>query len=176
MSKRRVVITGLGVMSSVGLDLAENRKNIFAGVSGISTISSFDPEEFSCKIAGEMADFDVNDYMSAKEARKMDRFMQLGYITSLAAMDDSGLEITDSNSDRVGVYIGSGIGGLGTIEATTGLFNERGPRRVSPFFVPSAIINMISGNVSIEIGARGPNLSMVTACTSGTHSIAKLES
>ncbi|HAY44957.1 MAG TPA: beta-ketoacyl-[acyl-carrier-protein] synthase II [Gammaproteobacteria bacterium] len=171
MSKRRVVITGLGVMSSVGLDLAENRKNIFAGVSGISTISSFDPEEFSCKIAGEMADFDVNDYMSAKEARKMDRFMQLGYITSLAAMDDSGLEITDSNSDRVGVYIGSGIGGLGTIEATTGLFNERGPRRVSPFFVPSAIINMISGNVSIEIGARGPNLSMVTACTSGTHSI-----
>lgn len=171
MSKRRVVITGLGVMSSVGLDLAENRKNIFAGVSGISTISSFDPEEFSCKIAGEMADFDVNDYMSAKEARKMDRFMQLGYITSLAAMDDSGLEITDSNSDRIGVYIGSGIGGLGTIEATTGLFNERGPRRVSPFFVPSAIINMISGNVSIEIGARGPNLSMVTACTSGTHSI-----
>jgi 3-oxoacyl-[acyl-carrier-protein] synthase II len=171
MSKRRIVITGLGVMSSVGLDLAENRKNIFGGVSGISTISSFDPEGFSCKIAGEMADFDVNNYMSAKEARKMDRFMQLGYITSLAALEDSGLEITDNNSERVGVYIGSGIGGLRTIEATTGLFNKRGPRRVSPFFVPSAIINMISGNVSIEIGARGPNLSIVTACTSGTHSI-----
>jgi 3-oxoacyl-[acyl-carrier-protein] synthase II len=171
MSKRRVVITGLGVMSSVGLDLAENRKNIFGGVSGISTISSFDPEGFSCKIAGEMADFDVNNYMSAKEARKMDRFMQLGYITSLAALEDSGLEITDNNSGRVGVYIGSGIGGLRTIEATAGLFNKRGPRRVSPFFVPSAIINMISGNVSIEIGARGPNLSIVTACTSGTHSI-----
>jgi 3-oxoacyl-[acyl-carrier-protein] synthase II len=101
----------------------------------------------------------------------MDRFMQLGYITSLAALEDSGLEITDNNSERVGVYIGSGIGGLRTIEATTGLFNKRGPRRVSPFFVPSAIINMISGNVSIEIGARGPNLSIVTACTSGTHSI-----
>ena len=116
MNKRRVVVTGLGVMSPVGLDLTENRRNIFAGVSGISRISSFDPEGFSCQVAGEMPDFDVENYMSAKQARKMDRFMQLGFITSLAALKDSGLEINDSNSARVGVYVGSGIGGLKTIE------------------------------------------------------------
>ncbi|MBT5030949.1 MAG: beta-ketoacyl-ACP synthase II [Proteobacteria bacterium] len=171
MNKRRVVVTGLGVMSPVGLDLTENRRNIFAGVSGISRISSFDPEGFSCQVAGEMPDFDVENYMSAKQARKMDRFMQLGFITSLAALKDSGLEINDSNSARVGVYVGSGIGGLKTIEITTNIYEAKGPRRVSPFFVPSAIINMISGNVSIATGACGPNLSMVTACTSGTHSI-----
>lgn len=171
MSKRRVVITGMGILSPVGLTLQENWKNITSGVSGISKINQFDPEGFPCDIAGQIDDFDPANWMPAKEARKMDRFIQLGLAASIDAFKDSGLEITEQNAERIGVYVGSGIGGISTIEKTTMTLKERGVRRVSPFFVPSAIINMISGHLSIMYGMKGPNLSMVTACTTATHAI-----
>ena len=171
MSRRRVVITGMGIISPVGVTLEENWKNITNGVSGISRISRFDPEGFPCKVAGEANGFDVEKYMTAKDARKMDRFIQLGMGAGLDAFKDSGIEVTEENAHRIGAYVGSGIGGIESIESTTKLFAERGPRRVSPFFVPMAIINMISGHLSIELGLKGPNLSMVTACTTATHAI-----
>ena len=171
MNKRRVVITGLGIVSPVGLTLQENWDNITNGVSGIGKISHFDSEGFPCHVAGQVDGFDASNYMPAKEARKMDRFIQFGLAASLDAFKDSGLEVTEENADRIGAYIGSGIGGVETIENATKLLNDRGPRRVSPFFVPSAIINMISGHLSIQLGLKGPNLSMVTACTTGTHAI-----
>lgn len=171
MNKRRVVITGMGIVSPVGLTLQQNWENITNGVSGIGRIDHFDPEAFPCKIAGQVDGFDPSNYMPAKEARKMDRFIQLGMAASLDAFKDSGLEVTEENAERIGTYIGSGIGGVQTIENATKIINERGPRRVSPFFVPSAIINMISGNLSISLGLKGPNLSMVTACTTATHAI-----
>lgn len=171
MSKRRVVVTGIGIISPVGLTLKENWDNITNGVSGISTIERFDPENFACKVAGGVTGFEPSEWMPAKEARKMDRFIQFGMAASVDAFKDSGLEVTEENAERIGVYIGSGIGGIGTIEKATETLMEKGPRRVSPFFVPSAIINMISGNVSIMLGAKGPNLSMVTACTTATHAI-----
>ena len=171
MSKRRVVITGMGILSPVGLTLKENWENISNGRSGISRISCFDPEDYSCKIAGAVDGFDPAAWMPAKEARKMDRFIQLGMAASLDAFTDSGLEVTEQNAERIGVYVGSGIGGIQTIENATKILAEKGPRRVSPFFVPSSIINMISGNLSITLGLKGPNLSMVTACTTATHAI-----
>lgn len=171
MSKRRVVITGMGILSPVGLTLDQNWENITNGVSGISKIERFDPEGYACQIAGQVTDFNPENYMAAKDARKMDRFIQLGMAASLDAFKDSGLEITEENAERVGTYIGSGIGGIDTIETASNTLSTRGPRRVSPFFVPSAIINMISGNLSIKLGAKGPNLSMVTACTTATHAI-----
>ena len=171
MSKRRVVITGMGILSPVGLTLKENWDNISNGVSGISRITHFDPEDFPCKIAGEVKGFDPANYMPPKDARKMDRFIQLGMAAGLDAFKDSGLEVTEENADRIGVHIGSGIGGIATIENATKTLAEKGVRRVSPFFVPSSIINMISGNLSIIHGLRGPNLSMVTACTTATHAI-----
>lgn len=171
MSKRRVVVTGIGIVSPVGLTLEKNWENIVNGVSGIDRITHFDSEGFPCRIAGEVKGFDASNYMPAKEARKMDRFIQLGMAASYDAFNDSGLEITEENAERVGVYIGSGIGGVEAIETTTLTLENRGVRRVSPFFVPSAIINMISGNLSISLGLKGPNLSMVTACTTGTHAI-----
>jgi 3-oxoacyl-[acyl-carrier-protein] synthase II len=171
MSKRRVVITGMGILSPVGLTLKENWDNISNGRSGISKIQRFDPEDFSCKIAGAVDGFDPSNWMPAKEARKMDRFIQLGMAASLDAFADSGLEVTEQNAERIGVYVGSGIGGIETIENATRILAEKGPRRVSPFFVPSSIINMISGNLSIALGLKGPNLSMVTACTTATHAI-----
>lgn len=171
MSKRRVVVTGIGIISPVGTNLKDNWKNITEGVSGITKITYFDTDGFPCNVAGEAADFNVEDYMSVKEARKMDRFIQIGMAAGLDAFKDSGLEITEENAVNMGAYIGSGIGGIETIQSTTTTFNSRGPRRVSPFFVPSAIINMISGNLSIELGLKGPNLSMVTACTTATHAI-----
>jgi 3-oxoacyl-[acyl-carrier-protein] synthase II len=169
--QRRVVITGIGILSPVGLTLDENWDNITNGRSGIGHITQFDTTDFSCKIAGEVEGFNPDNYMAAKDAKRMDRFIQLGYAASMDAFKDSGLEVTEQNAERIGIYVGSGIGGITTIEDTTTLLNERGPRRVSPFFVPGAIINMISGNVSIELGIKGPNLSMVTACTTGTHAI-----
>ncbi len=169
--QRRVVITGIGILSPVGLTLDENWENITNGRSGIGHITQFDTTDFSCKIAGEVEGFNPDNYMAAKDAKRMDRFIQLGYAASMDAFKDSGLEVTEQNAERIGIYVGSGIGGITTIEDTTTLLNERGPRRVSPFFVPGAIINMISGNVSIELGIKGPNLSMVTACTTGTHAI-----
>jgi len=171
MSKRRVVVTGIGIISPVGATLEQNWKNITAGVSGINKISHFDAEKFPCQVAGEANDFDVEKYMSAKDARKMDRFIQIGMAAGLDAFKDSGLEVTEENAPRMGAYIGSGIGGIQTIQDTSIMYSNRGPRRVSPFFVPSAIINMISGNLSISLGLKGPNLSMVTACTTATHAI-----
>lgn len=171
MSKRRVVVTGIGIVSPVGLTLNENWENIVNGVSGIDRITHFDSEGYPCNVAGEVKNFDASNYMPAKEARKMDRFIQLGMAASYDAFNDSGLEVTEENAERIGVYIGSGIGGVEAIETTTLTLENRGVRRVSPFFVPSAIINMISGHLSINLGLKGPNLSMVTACTTGTHAI-----
>jgi len=171
MSKRRVVVTGLGINSPVGVTLNENWENITNGVSGISKIDLFDAQDYPCTIAGQVKNFDAGNYMPAKEARKMDRFMQFGLAASLDAFKDSGLEVTEQNAERIGVYMGSGIGGVSTIEHATNTINNRGVRRVSPFFVPSAIINMISGHLSITLGLKGPNLAMVTACTTATHAI-----
>ena len=171
MSKRRVVITGLGIVSPVGQTLDENWQNISNGVSGIGEIERFDATGYPCQIAGEVHDFDPSRHFSVKEARKMDRFIQFGMFAAMDAFIDSGLEVTEENADKIGVHIGSGIGGIETIQSTTATLDSRGPRRVSPFFIPSAIINMISGNLSIKLGLRGPNLSMVTACTTATHSI-----
>jgi 3-oxoacyl-[acyl-carrier-protein] synthase II len=161
----------MGILSPVGLTLAENWDNIRNGRSGIGKIESFDTSTYPCQIAGSVKGFDPANYMEPKEARKMDRFIQLGMAASLDAFKDSGLVVTEENSHRMGVHVGSGIGGIHTIENATMTLHERGVRRVSPFFVPSSIINMISGNLSIELGLKGPNLSMVTACTTATHAI-----
>jgi len=171
VSKRRVVITGIGILSPAGIGLEQNWSNITAGKSGIRTISLFDATGYPSTVAGEVPDFDVTQFLSPKDAKKMDRFIQLGMAAGIEAIKDSGLEITDANADRIGAYIGSGIGGIGTIEATTQTMMEKGPRRVSPFYVPSAIINMISGHLSIMFNLKGPNLSMVTACSTATHAI-----
>lgn len=171
MNKRRVVVTGLGVVSPVGNNLTETWSNLMAGKSGIGRISQFDPQGFACTVAGEVKDFDPSLRINAKEVRKMDRFIQLGMAAGIEAIEHSGLEITEANALKIGVYIGAGIGGMQTIETTTTTYNERGPRRVSPFYIPMAIINMISGNLSIRYGLKGPNLSMVTACSTGTHAI-----
>ena len=171
MSKRRVVVTGMGINSPVGLTLEENWENITNGVSGIGKIDLFDAQGYPCTVAGQVKNFEPGNHMPAKEARKMDRFMQFGLVASLDAFKDSGLEITEENAERIGVYMGSGIGGVSTIEHATNTINKRGIRRVSPFFVPSAIINMISGHLSIMLGLKGPNLAMVTACTTATHAI-----
>ena len=171
MAKRRVVVTGMGIVSPVGLTLEQNWKNITNGVSGIGKINLFDAQGYPCQVAGQVDDFDPAAYMPPKEARKMDRFIQLGMAASLDAFKDSGIEVTEENAERIGVHLGSGIGGIETIENATTTLENRGVRRVSPFFVPSSIINMISGNLSITLGLKGPNLSMVTACTTATHAI-----
>ena len=171
MSKRRVVITGIGILSPVGIGLEQNWSNILAGKSGIRSISLFDATGYPSTVAGEVPEFDATQFLAPKEAKKMDRFIQLGMAAGIEAVKDSGLEITDANAVRIGVHIGSGIGGIGTIEQTMQTIIEKGPRRVSPFYVPSAIINMISGNLSIMFNMKGPNLSMVTACSTATHAI-----
>ena len=171
MSKRRVAITGIGIHSPVGLGLTENWQNITAGKSGISSIDCFDTSGMPASIAGQILGFDAEVWIDKKSCKKMDRFIQLGMAAGLDAMADCGLEITETNAHRVGVHIGAGIGGLTTIEQQTKTLFERGPRRISPFYIPSSIINMISGNLSIALGARGPNLAIVTACATGTHSI-----
>jgi 3-oxoacyl-[acyl-carrier-protein] synthase II len=171
MSKRRVVITGLGVVSPVGTGVATAWKNLIAGKSGITRITKFDPSAFACQIAGEVDDFNVTDFIPAKDARRMDTFIQYGLAAGIEAFKDSGLVVTEENAERIGVEIGSGIGGLGTIETTNDSFDEGGPRKISPFFIPGTIINMISGNLSIMLGLKGPNVAVVTACTTGTHCI-----
>ena len=171
MTKRRVVITGIGIVSPVGLNLDQNWANIIAGNSGIDQITRFDATGYPSTIAGEVRNLDINDFLLAKDARRMDRFIQLGIIAGMQAMEDSGLEVTDENRYHIGVHIGSGIGGLDSIESTTITLHERGVRRVSPFYVPGSIINMISGNLSIKYGLKGPNLAMVTACSTATHAI-----
>ena len=171
MSKRRVVVTGLGVISPVGTGVEENWRNIVAGKGGIGRVTHFDATGFPSQIAGEVKDFDPSRYLTDKEARRMDRFIQLGMAGGIEAFKHSGLTVTEANAERIGAYIGSGIGGVETIEQTTKLYLEKGPRRISPFYVPASIINMISGHISIMFGLKGPNLSMVTACSTATHAI-----
>ena len=171
MSRRRVVITGLGILSPLGIGVEENWRNLCAGHSGIGPVTHFDATAFRSRIAGEVKDFEVTNYLPAKEARRMDRFIQLGMAASIEAIQASGLEVTDANASRIGVHLGSGIGGVGTIESTTQLYLEKGPRRVSPFYVPMSIANMLSGDLSVMFGLKGPNLTIVTACSTATHSI-----
>ena len=171
MSKRRVVVTGLGIVSPVGLNLKETWDNITAGTSGIVSIDTFDTSDFAVKIAATVKDFDASSVIPAKDQKKMDKFIHYGLVAADEALKDSGLEITDDNAERIGVAIGSGIGGLPMIEASTEKLNNGGPRKISPFLIPGSIINMISGNFSIRYGAKGPNIAIVTACSTGTHSI-----
>ncbi|WP_211442041.1 beta-ketoacyl-ACP synthase II [Collimonas humicola] len=169
--ERRVVITGLGCISPVGNTIADAWSAIISGKSGIATITKFDATAFSTRFAGEVKGFNIEDYIPAKEARHMDTFIHYGMAAGMQAMQDSGLEVTDANAERIGVIIGSGIGGLPLIEETHAELTNRGPRRISPFFIPASIINMISGNLSIKYGLKGPNLAIVTACTTGLHCI-----
>jgi len=171
MSKRRVVVTGMGILSPVGNTLESAWENILAGNSGIAPIEDFDASAFTTQFAGQVKDFDAGDYFNPKDAKKMDLFIQYGIASGVEAMRDAGLEITDEIADRVGLAIGSGIGGLQSIEDCRDLINEKGPRRISPFFVPGSIINMISGNLSIMYGMKGPNIAVTTACTTATHNI-----
>ena len=169
--KRRVVITGLGIVSPVGNDVATAWDNIVNGRSGIGRITRFDPSAFNAQIAGEVKDFDITQIISAKEARTMDTFIHYGLAAGLQAWKDAGLELTDAIAERVGVIVGSGIGGLQRIEETQTEYLERGPRRISPFFVPASLINLISGQLSIMLGLKGPTYAVVSACTTGLHSI-----
>ena len=171
MTRRRVVVTGLGIVSPIGNTVQEAWDNAIAGKSGITRISKFDPSRLACQIAGEVKAFDVAPYMSPKEARRMDTFIHYGMASGLQAWRDCGLQVTPENAERVGVNFGSGIGGLPLIEEMHAELQKNGPRRISPFFIPGTIINMIAGLLSIELGAKGPNLAMVTACTTSTHCI-----
>ena len=175
MSRRRVVVTGLGCVSPVGNTVAESWANVLAGTPGIDLITHFDASNLACKFAGEVKGFNIADYIPEKEARHMDRFIHLGLAAACQAVADSGLPTGDALDDelatRIGCNIGSGIGGLPLIERMHGELVERGPRRISPFFVPATIINMISGHVSIKFGFKGPNIAVVTACTTGLHAI-----
>jgi len=169
--KRRVVITGLGIVSPVGNDIASAWDNIVNGRSGIDRITRFDPTDFNCHIAGEVKGFDAVQYIPAKELRQMDTFIHYGIAAGVQALQDSGLEITDANAERVGVIVGSGIGGLPRIEETEADYLQRGARRISPYFVPASLINLISGQLSIRFGMKGPSYAVVSACTTGLHSI-----
>ena len=171
MSRRRVVVTGLGIVSPVGSTIEKAWGNITAGKSGISKIDCFDASAFSVQIAGQTRDFVVDDYLSKKDQRKMDPFIHYGIGAGIQAVEDSGFEVTEENADSIGVAIGSGIGGLPGIEKSNEAYLKGGPKKISPFFVPSNIINMVSGNLSIMKGYRGPNISIVSACTTGTHNI-----
>jgi len=175
MTRRRVVVTGLGLVSPVGNTVAEAWSNLLAGRSGIANITRFDASAFACRFAGEVKGFQVEDYIPAKEARHMDSFIHFGMAAAVQAVQDAGLPhgeaLGEDGAERVGVMVGSGIGGLPLIEETQAEFMARGPRRISPFFVPASIINMISGHVSIRYGYTGPNLAIVTACTTGLHCI-----
>ena len=175
MSRRRVVVTGLGLVSPVGNSVAEGWANLLAGRSGIALITKFDASNFACRIAGEVKGFKIEDYIPAKEARHMDAFIHYGMAAAIQAVQDAGLPhgetLSEDEAERIGCLVGSGIGGLPMIELTDGEYRERGPRRISPFFVPASIINMISGHVSIRYGYTGPNLAIVTACTTGLHAI-----
>jgi len=170
-SERRVVITGLGIICPVGITVDDAWSNILAGNSGIRPITTFDVSDFPVRFGGTIENFDVTDYVSKKDSRKMDTFIHYGVAAGTQAIRDAGLEITDQNAERIGVSVGAGIGGLPGIEKNYAAYLKGGPRKISPFFVPANIINMISGNLSIMFGLKGPNIAMVTACTTGTHSI-----
>ena len=171
MTKRRVVVTGIGMISPIGHSVDESWQAAVAGQSGIGLNESFDTTDYAVKICGSVRDFDISPYMNPKEARRIDKFIQLGIAAAVQAIKDAGLEASPIDADRIGVAIGSGIGGINTIETTHDTLVKSGPRRVSPFFVPGVVINMISGNLSIEYGFKGPNIAVVTACTTGTHNI-----
>lgn len=171
MTKRRVVVTGLGMVSPVGNTVAETWDNILAGKSGAAPITHFDTTDFSVTFSASVKNLKLDDYLSAKDARKMDPFIHYGMVAGIQAIQDAGLEVTEENAAHIGVAIGSGIGGLPGIEKGTQNYLEGGPRKVSPFYVPSNIINMISGHLSIRYGLKGPNIAIVTACTTGTHNI-----
>jgi 3-oxoacyl-[acyl-carrier-protein] synthase II len=175
MTRRRVVVTGMGCISPVGNTVAESWDNLIAGRGGIDEIKSFDASNLACRFAGEVKDFRIGDWIAEKEARHMDRFIHLGLVAAIEAVQDSGLPTGEALqgdlAERIGVNIGSGIGGLPMIEETHSEMVNRGPRRISPFFVPASIINMISGHVSIKFGFKGPNIAVVTACTTGLHAI-----
>ena len=172
MSKRRVVITGMGMLSPVGNDVTSSWEAIRAGRSGIGLIDRFDASEYTTRIGGAVKDLDIEPWLSSKEARKLDAFIHYGLIAAQQAVDDSGLEqYSKLDKERVGIAIGSGIGGLEYIEKNVLQMDKAGPRKVSPFFVPASVINMISGNAAIRFGYKGPNIAIVTACTTGTHNI-----
>jgi len=171
MKKRRVVITGLGMVCPVGNTITEAWGNILNCNSGIATLENIDTETQTVTFGGSVKNFDVSEYLTPKETKKMDIFIHYGMAAGIQAIEDSGIEVTESNAERIGVAIGAGIGGLTTIEKTADVFREKGPKRISPFFVPSSIINMVSGNLSIKYGLKGPNFAIVTACTTGTHNI-----
>jgi 3-oxoacyl-[acyl-carrier-protein] synthase II len=171
LSKRRVVVTGLGLLTPVGNTVEESWKNIVAGKSGIGPITAFDASQFSARISGSVKNFDPAEYIPHKDIKKMDTFIHFGLAAGIQALDDSGIEVTEENAEGIGVAIGSGIGGLPYIEKNRDNFVEGGPRKISPFFVPSSIINMVSGNLSIMRGLKGPNIAIVSACTTGAHNI-----
>ncbi|NKB37022.1 MAG: beta-ketoacyl-ACP synthase II [Gammaproteobacteria bacterium] len=171
MSKRRVVVTGLGCLTPLGNNVKDTWDQVLKGVSGIAELTHFDTSEFPVRFGGSIRNFDIEDYISRKDARKMDPFIHYGMAAGIQAIEDSGLEISEEIAHRVGVAIGSGIGGLPGIEKGTDIITEGGPRKISPFYVPSNIINMISGHLSIKYGAKGPNFAIVTACSTGTHNI-----
>lgn len=171
MNRRRVVVTGLGCISPLGHDAEETWKNIVAGKSGVTTITAFDPSHLPVRFAGSVKNYDTSRYIDKKDLKKMDVFIQYGLCAASQAFEDCGIVVTEENASRIGVAIGSGIGGLPYIEKTLKAFQAGGARKVSPFFVPATIINMISGHLSIKYGLQGPNISIVTACTTGTHNI-----
>ena len=171
MSKRRVVVTGLGIISPVGNDVATAWKNILAGHSGIGPVTHFDATNFPTKIAGEVRDFDAAQFVAAKDVKKMDPFIHYGVAASLEALKDAGMHPHEHDEERIGCAVGAGIGGIHTIERTSIAYHEGGQRKISPFFVPASIINMASGNLSIMLGLKGPNIACVTACTTATHNL-----
>ena len=171
MSRRRVVVTGLGIVCPVGNTVPEAWANLIAGRSGIGTITRFDASPYASRIAGEVKGFVIDPYLSVKEARRMDTFIHYGIAAGTQALQDSGLEVTPANAERIGVNIGSGIGGIVMIQETHNALLQGGPRRISPFFVPGSIINMTAGYLSIMYGLKGPNLASVSACTTANHSI-----
>ncbi|WP_151705338.1 beta-ketoacyl-ACP synthase II [Nitrincola alkalilacustris] len=171
MSRKRVVVTGLGLLTPVGNTVEDAWASILAGKSGVAAIDHFDATQFSTRFCASVKAFDIERYMSVKEARKIDLFIQYGMAAAIQAIEDAGLEVTEENAARIGCAIGSGIGGLPMIEKTHDMLNQSGPRKVSPFFVPGSIINMIAGNLAIRYGFQGPNIAITTACTTGTHNI-----
>ena len=171
MSKRRVVVTGLGMLSPLGASVDTSWEGLTAGRSGIAPIAAFDADSYPVRFGGAVPEIDMSSYLPAKEARRMDGFIQWGLAAGIQAIRHSGLEDSDSDLSRVGVAMGSGIGGINTIETCHQVLLDRGPNKVSPFFVPSSIINMVSGHLSIMYGYRGPNIAITTACTTGTHNI-----
>jgi 3-oxoacyl-[acyl-carrier-protein] synthase II len=171
VSKKRIVVTGLGMITPVGNTVAQSWDAVVNGRSGIAPITHFDVSAYSTQFGGSVKDFDATVALPAKDARKMDIFIQYGMVAAIEAWNDAGIEVTEQNAPRIGAAIGSGIGGIGSIENTRDILETRGPRKISPFFVPGSIVNMIAGNMSVKFGFKGPNLAVVTACTTGTHNI-----